>query len=82
VHFTPIHGSWLNQAEIGLSLYTRECLGNGKRRIADIADLSRQSYAWQLDANAARRTINWTFTKHEAQEKFGYSRLNLDRVAG
>src|SRR6201987_4931592 len=37
VHFTPTHGSWLNQAEIEISLFSRQCLG--QRRIASLRDL-------------------------------------------
>jgi hypothetical protein len=42
VHYTPKHGSWLNQAEIELSLYSRQCLG--KRRIPDLAKLKQFKY--------------------------------------
>jgi hypothetical protein len=43
VHYTPKHGSWLNQAEIEIGLFSRQCLG--KRRIGDIATLRRQAKA-------------------------------------
>ena len=39
VHYTPRHGSWLNQAEIAISLFSRQCLG--RRRIGDRASLRR-----------------------------------------
>ena len=38
-HYTPKHGSWLNQAEIEIGLFSRQCLG--KRRIPDLATLPR-----------------------------------------
>lgn len=79
VHYTPVHGSWLNQAEIGISLYARECLGGSKGRIPTIEALSDRSYAWQMAATNACRTINWKFTKEKAREKFGYSPLNFTR---
>src|SRR3989454_8297771 len=41
VHYTPKHGSWLNRAEIELSLYSRQCLGN--RRIPDLGKLQRET---------------------------------------
>ncbi len=41
VHYTPKHGSWLNQAEIELSLYSRQCLG--RRRIPDLAKLKQET---------------------------------------
>ena len=44
MHYTPKHGSWLNQAEIELSLYSRQCLG--KRRIPDLEKLQRVTKAW------------------------------------
>ena len=44
VHYTPKHESWLNQAEIELSLYSRQCLG--KRRIPDLGTLRRETRVW------------------------------------
>jgi DDE superfamily endonuclease len=44
VHYTPKHGIWLNQAEIEIGLFSRQCLG--KRRIGDIAALRRQAKTW------------------------------------
>ena len=41
VHYTPTHGSWLNQAEIEIGMFSRQCLGN--RRIPDLAILRRES---------------------------------------
>ena len=42
-HYTPVHGSWLNQAEIEIGLFSRQCLG--KRRIEDLAKLRREAAA-------------------------------------
>ena len=44
VHFTPTHGSWLNQAEIEIGIFSRQCLGT--RRIPDLKTLRRESRAW------------------------------------
>lgn len=71
VHHTPKHGSWLNQAEIAISLFSRQCLG--KRRIGDIAALRRQAKAWNRRANRDRITIRWKFTRKLARRKLHYS---------
>src|SRR6516165_1007317 len=44
VHYTPTHGSWLNQAEIEIGLFTRQCLGH--RRIPDLKTLRQEAKAW------------------------------------
>jgi hypothetical protein len=72
VHYTPKHGSWLNQAEIEISLFARQCLA--KRRIPTLAMLQRESAAWNAKANHDRVTINWQFTRCKARQKFGYKR--------
>lgn len=72
VHYTPTHASWLNQAEIEISLVTRECLG--KRRLGTMALLARETSAWARAANRAKRTFNWTFRPKDARRKFGYTR--------
>ena len=70
VHYTPKHGSWLNQAEIEISLFSRRCLGS--RRIPTLAMLKRQALAWNRRTNRARVKINWTFDRKAARKKFGY----------
>jgi hypothetical protein len=77
VHYTPKHGSWLNQAEIEISLYARQCLG--KRRIPDLASLQRESRAWNRRVNRARVKINWKFSRRDARHKFGYHKNSLKR---
>jgi transposase len=72
VHFTPKHGSWLNPAEIEISLVSRECLGN--RRLGTLARLSSETRTWNRDANRRRRTIDWRFTRRDARKTFGYDR--------
>ena len=71
VHYTPTHGSWLNQAEIEISLLSRQCLG--RRRIGDYKSLMREVRAWNRQVNRRRTKINWTFNRQKARKKFGYT---------
>ncbi len=66
VHYTPKHGSWLNMAEIELGILARQCL---RRRIPDIATLTRETAAWESDRNARPGTITWRFTTPDARIK-------------
>jgi hypothetical protein len=77
VHYTPTHGSWLNQAEIEISLFSRQCLGH--RRVPSLRDLRREASAWNRSMNRDRVTIDWQFTRRKAREKFGYKRDNITR---
>jgi hypothetical protein len=77
VHFTPTHGSWLNQAEIEISLFSRQCLG--KRRIAELKTLRRQARAWNRRINRAGTKINWQFDRQQARRKFGYKKTSFKR---
>ena len=72
VHYTPKHGSWLNQAEIEISLFARQCLG--KRRIPDLKTLRREGRAWNRRVNRAGVKINWKFGRKAARKKFGYDK--------
>jgi hypothetical protein len=65
-HYTPKHGSWLNMAEIELSVLSRQCL---ERRIADQATLIREVAAWEAERNAMRATVHWRFTTADARIK-------------
>jgi hypothetical protein len=65
-HYTPKHGSWLNMAEIELSMLSRQCLD---RRIPDEATLRREITAYEDTRNAAKATIAWRFTTTDAREK-------------
>lgn len=71
VHHTPKHGGWLNQAEIEISLFGRQCLG--RRRVADIGQLRRQAKVWNRRANRSQITIKWKFTRKRARLKLHYS---------
>ena len=70
VHYTPKHGSWLNQAEIEISLFSRGCLGS--RRIPTLTMLQRQAKSWNRRTNRARVKLNWKFDRKAARKKFGY----------
>lgn len=70
VHNTPIHGSWLNQAELEIGLFAKQCLG--KRRLGDIRILRAEAQAWNRRINRKRTTINWSFDRKKARKKFKY----------
>lgn len=71
VHYTPIHGSWLNQAEIAIGMYSRQCLGDG--RIGTFENLKSETQAWNERANRKKVEINWRFTKSKARKSLGYA---------
>ena len=77
VHYTPTHGSWLNQAEIEISIFSRQCLG--RRRIPDLKTLRREALAWNHHMNRARTKINWQFDRKTARRKFGYKTKSFTR---
>jgi hypothetical protein len=66
LHSTPKHGSWLNMAEIELSILAEQCLD---RRLADQATLEREVAAWQAARNAFGRGVDWRFTTEDARIK-------------
>lgn len=66
-HYTPLHGSWLNMAEIELSVMERQCL---KRRLGHEFALGTELVAWEQPRNDARVTIRWKFTKQDARRVF------------
>lgn len=65
-HYTPKHGSWLNMAEIELSVLSRQCLD---RRIADQPTLIEEVAAWEAERNARQATVRWRFTSADARIK-------------
>ncbi len=65
-HYTPKHGSWLNMAEIELSVLARQCLD---RRLPDVPTLEAEVAAWVAQRNAAAATIHWQFTTADARTK-------------
>jgi hypothetical protein len=66
LHYTPKHGSWLNMAEIELSVLARQCLD---RRIPDQVTLKGEVAAWEERRNAESCTIDWQFTTIDARIK-------------
>ena len=77
VHYTPSHGSWLNQAEIEIGMFARQCLG--KRRIPDLGTLRREARAWNRRINGAGTKINWQFDRKAARRKFHYRKHSFKR---
>jgi hypothetical protein len=66
VHHTPKHGSWLNVAEIELSVLARQCLD---RRIESAEALLRQLEPWEVERNDRAVGVNWRFTTADARIK-------------
>jgi hypothetical protein len=65
-HYTPKHGSWLNMAEIELSVLHRRCLD---RRTESAQEMARQVDAWQEDRNEREVGVQWRFTTADARIK-------------
>ena len=66
IHFTPKHGSWLNMAEIELSILSRQCLD---RRIPDHDTLATEVAAWEQARNQTATGVDWRFTTADARIK-------------
>jgi transposase len=77
VHYTPTHGSWLNQAEIEIGMFSRQCLGT--RRIPDLRTLRRETRAWNRRINRAGTKINWQFDRRAARRRFRYNKNSFKR---
>ena len=73
VHYTPKHGSWLNQAEIAIGIYSRQCLGDG--RVENIENLKKMTTYWNKAINKKGTTIQWKFNRKKAREKFNYEMI-------
>ena len=65
-HYTPVHGSWLNMAEIELSVFSRSCL---RQRVPDETDLRRHVHALEEERNKARASIDWRFSIQDARDR-------------
>ena len=74
IHYTPKQGSWLNMAEIELSILSRQCLD---RRIPDQETLKMEITAWQEKRNAIARPMEWRFTTEDARVKLKKLYLTL-----
>lgn len=66
IHYTPKHGSWLNMAEIELSVLTGQCLD---RRIESREEIEAEVSAWEQDRNESQVGVDWRFTTEEARIK-------------
>jgi hypothetical protein len=64
IHHTPVHGSWLNVAEIELSVLARQCLD---RRIGSADELRTEVTAWVAERNADKSQVVWRFTTDDAR---------------
>jgi hypothetical protein len=69
IHHTPKHGSWLNIAEIELSVLTMQCLG---RRISDIGFLQSELSAWESQRNDSQKSVDWHFSTSDARDKLKF----------
>jgi len=66
IHYTPKHGSWLNIAEIELSVMSKQCL---LKRIADMDLLHKELSAWETKRNSIQKGVDWQFTTDDARVK-------------
>ena len=76
VHYTPTHGSWLNQAEIEISLFPASAWAGDESRPSE---LQQETQAWNRSINRDHITIDWQFTGTKARRKFGYKRNKITR---
>jgi len=67
-HYTPKHASWLNMAEIEIGILSRQCLD---RRLPNRPTLEREVEHWQRGRNVMGTTIEWKFTRQDADRKLG-----------
>ena len=66
IHHTPKHGSWLNIAEIELSVLKRQCL---PERVSNIELMRKMVAAWNRERNTRQTPVNWQFTTSDARVK-------------
>lgn len=66
IHYTPKHGSWLNMAEIELSVLSRQCMND---YFENAKQLAEQVKVWQQDRNEEQANIDWRFTTADARIK-------------
>jgi len=80
IHYTPKHGSWLDIAEIGINIMTRECL---ERRIPSIEALREELEAWNVAYNSEPTNINWQFQTKDSRIKLRslYPDIEKNRTA-
>lgn len=66
IYYTPVHGSWLNMAEIELAVLARQCLAD---RIGSVEAVQKCVASWQQERNQAHAGIDWRFTAADARIK-------------
>ena len=66
VHYTPVHGSWLNMAEIELSVLTKQCLAE---HVTSVDTLKKDTRHWTRQRNDHKNTVDWRFTTDDARTK-------------
>jgi hypothetical protein len=66
IHYTPVHGSWLNMAEIELAVLASQCLD---RRIESREELEAEVAAWEEERNERMVEVRWQFTTADARIK-------------
>lgn len=66
LHYTPTYASWLNIAEIELSVLSRQCLD---RRMGSLEEVQQEVAAWQQQRNQAQVSVDWRFTTADARIK-------------
>jgi hypothetical protein len=76
IHYTPKHGSWLNMAEIELSVLERQCLD---RRIASKDLLIHETTTWETDRNENAIIADWRFTTEDARIKLKHLYPSVNR---
>jgi len=77
IHYTPKHGSWLDIAEIELSVFTKQCLN---RRIPDLETLRREVIAWAKRRNVGQVGVDWQFTTEQVRIKLNHYALKVHRL--
>lgn len=66
IHYTPVHGSWLNMAEIELSVLAKQCLAD---HVTSTTTLGTDTQVWASRRNDHKNTVNWRFTTDDARIK-------------
>jgi len=66
IHYTPKHGSWLNMAEIEISVMSRQCL---RERMGNVQQLAKEVLLWQRNRNCKEVKVDWRFTTNDARIK-------------
>ena len=77
VHYTPKHGSWLNIAEMGINIITRQCLN---QRIASIDVLRTELQAWNERYDSKSKPVNWQFTTEKVRIKLKSVYPNIEKA--